>query len=125
MLFRSFVETVETGVSSGRVPRPALATRTSRFTPVLGPLLANKLGVGDPDDAGGLEIARVLEDIAGGQIVDARSLLAALRKLSLRPGPRDIVGRLSNESDRGDAAKYGSMKGFAELADLLYENMAV
>ena len=31
----------------------------------------------------------------------------------------------SDESDRGDAAKYGSMKGFAELADLLYESMAV
>ena len=27
----------------------------------------------------------------------------------------------TNEGDRGDAAKYGSMKGFSELADLLYE----
>ncbi len=29
----------------------------------------------------------------------------------------------SNEGDRGDAAKYGSMKGFAELADLLYQSL--
>jgi DGQHR domain-containing protein len=29
----------------------------------------------------------------------------------------------SNEGNRGDAAKYGSMKGFTELADLLYESL--
>ncbi|HLY25766.1 MAG TPA: DGQHR domain-containing protein [Aggregatilineales bacterium] len=29
----------------------------------------------------------------------------------------------SDESDRGDAAKYGSMAGFAELGDLLYESL--
>jgi DGQHR domain-containing protein len=29
----------------------------------------------------------------------------------------------SDEGDRGDAAKYGSMKGFTELADLLYESL--
>lgn len=29
----------------------------------------------------------------------------------------------SSEADRGDAAKYGSMKGFAELGDLLYESI--
>ncbi|MBS1768849.1 MAG: DGQHR domain-containing protein [Acidobacteria bacterium] len=29
----------------------------------------------------------------------------------------------TGEGDRGDGAKYGSMKGFAELADLLYESM--
>jgi DGQHR domain-containing protein len=28
----------------------------------------------------------------------------------------------SSEADRGDAAKYGSMKGFSELGDLLYES---
>jgi len=29
----------------------------------------------------------------------------------------------AGEGDRGDGAKYGSMKGFSELADLLYESM--
>jgi DGQHR domain-containing protein len=29
----------------------------------------------------------------------------------------------SDEGNRGDAAKYGSMKGFSELADLLYEDL--
>ncbi len=29
----------------------------------------------------------------------------------------------SDEADRGNAAKYGSMKGFSELADLLYESL--
>jgi len=29
----------------------------------------------------------------------------------------------SDESDRGEAAKYGSMKGFSELAELLYESI--
>lgn len=29
----------------------------------------------------------------------------------------------SDETDRGDGAKYGSMKGFTELADLLYESL--
>jgi len=29
----------------------------------------------------------------------------------------------NDESDRGEAAKYGSMKGFSELADLLYEDL--
>jgi len=29
----------------------------------------------------------------------------------------------SSEADRGDAAKYGSMKGFSELGDLLYESL--
>ncbi|MEW6211796.1 MAG: DGQHR domain-containing protein [Acidobacteriota bacterium] len=29
----------------------------------------------------------------------------------------------SDEGNRGDAAKYGSMKGFTELADLLYESL--
>jgi hypothetical protein len=29
----------------------------------------------------------------------------------------------SDEGDRGDGAKYGSMKGFTELADLLYESL--
>ncbi len=29
----------------------------------------------------------------------------------------------TDEGDRGDAAKYGSMKGFSELSDLLYEDL--